>query len=92
MNLGPGEIAFLILIIVLLFGAKKLPDAARSIGRSMRIFKSEISEMSKDGDTDPQGQISSSQPSYPTQSQQPYPQQGQQPQFHTNQQPTNYQQ
>jgi sec-independent protein translocase protein TatA len=32
-------------IVILLFGAKKLPDAARSLGKSMRIFKSEIREM-----------------------------------------------
>ena len=33
---------------MLLFGAKKLPDAARSLGKSMRIFKSEIKEMQAD--------------------------------------------
>jgi twin arginine-targeting protein translocase, TatA/E family len=48
MSLGPWEIAIIVLLIVLLFGAKKLPDAARSIGRSMRIFKSEVKEMKKD--------------------------------------------
>jgi sec-independent protein translocase protein TatA len=31
--------------VILLFGAKKLPDAARSLGKSMRIFKSELREM-----------------------------------------------
>ena len=35
-------------MFVLLFGAKKLPDAARSLGKSMRIFKSEIKEMQAD--------------------------------------------
>jgi sec-independent protein translocase protein TatA len=35
-------------VFVLLFGAKKLPDAARSLGKSMRIFKSEIKEMQAD--------------------------------------------
>ena len=39
----------LLFIIVVLFGWKKLPDAARSVGRSMRIFKSEMSEMKSDG-------------------------------------------
>jgi sec-independent protein translocase protein TatA len=34
-----------IAVFVLLFGAKKLPDAARSLGQSMRIFKSEVKEM-----------------------------------------------
>ena len=38
----------LALVVVALFGYKKMPDAARSIGRSMRIFKSEMDEMKKD--------------------------------------------
>lgn len=45
---GP-HIVLLILVIAILFGWKKLPDAARSLGRSMRIFKSEVEEMKKDG-------------------------------------------
>lgn len=39
----------LLLLLVVLFGFKRLPDAARSIGRSMRIFKSEVNEMKNDG-------------------------------------------
>ena len=38
----------IIAAFVLLFGAKKLPDAARGIGRSMRILKSEVSAMQED--------------------------------------------
>ncbi len=45
----PIHILILILVVVILFGWKKLPDAARSLGRSMRIFKSEVEEMKKDG-------------------------------------------
>ncbi|MDY5840829.1 MAG: Sec-independent protein translocase subunit TatA [Corynebacterium camporealensis] len=45
---GPWEIAIILLIIVLLFGARKLPELARSVGRSMRIFKSEVKEMGND--------------------------------------------
>lgn len=41
----------LILLVVVLFGYKKMPDAARSIGRSMRIFKSEMGQMDKDDTT-----------------------------------------
>jgi sec-independent protein translocase protein TatA len=37
---------------VLLFGAKKLPDAARGVGRSLRILKSEVSAMSDDDKND----------------------------------------
>ncbi len=48
MSVGPLEIGIIVLIVILLFGAKKLPDAARSLGRSARIFKSEIKEMSND--------------------------------------------
>ncbi|MFC5379678.1 Sec-independent protein translocase subunit TatA [Aquipuribacter nitratireducens] len=45
---NPLMLVVIILLIVLLFGAKRLPDAARSLGRSMRIFKSEVKEMKKD--------------------------------------------
>ncbi|MCQ9352446.1 Sec-independent protein translocase subunit TatA [Corynebacterium sp. 153RC1] len=48
MSIGPLEIGIVVLLVVLLFGAKKLPDAARSLGRSMRIFKSEVKEMKND--------------------------------------------
>jgi sec-independent protein translocase protein TatA len=47
---GP-HLILLALVIVILFGWKKMPDAARSLGRSMRIFKSEIDEMKKDDTT-----------------------------------------
>ena len=47
-NLGPWEIIIILVVLVLLFGARKLPDAARSLGRSMRIFKSEVKEMRND--------------------------------------------
>ena len=43
--LSPWHWAILIVVLVLLFGAKRLPDAARSLGKSMRIFKSEVDEM-----------------------------------------------
>ena len=47
-GLSPWHWAILAVVVVLLFGAKKLPDAARSLGKSMRIFKSEIREMQTD--------------------------------------------
>ena len=47
-GLGPQELVLIVLVILLLFGAKKLPDAARSLGQSMRIFKSEVKEMKTD--------------------------------------------
>lgn len=48
MNLGPKEIVILLIVVLILFGAKRLPDSARSLGRSMRIFKSEMKEMKTD--------------------------------------------
>lgn len=40
-RLGAPEWLAIILLVVLLFGAKRLPDAARGLGRSLRIFKAE---------------------------------------------------
>jgi TatA/E family protein of Tat protein translocase len=48
MNLGPREIVILLIVVLVLFGAKRLPDSARSLGLSMRIFKSEMKEMKAD--------------------------------------------
>ena len=42
------EILLIVFVILLLFGAAKLPDLARSVGRSARIFKSEVNEMNND--------------------------------------------
>lgn len=46
---NPMFIVLILLVIVLLFGAPKLPGMARSLGQSMRIFKSEVKEMKDDG-------------------------------------------
>lgn len=43
------HIIILIVLLIALFGAKRLPDAARSLGRSARVLKSEVDEMKKDG-------------------------------------------
>lgn len=47
-NLRGPELLIILLIIVLLFGAKKLPDTARGLGRSLRIFKAETKGLSDD--------------------------------------------
>ncbi|ETD33192.1 Sec-independent protein translocase subunit TatA [Williamsia sp. D3] len=49
--LQPWHIVLVVLVFLILFGSRKLPDAARGLGRSMRIFKSEISEMNNDDKT-----------------------------------------
>jgi sec-independent protein translocase protein TatA len=46
--LRPWHIAVLVVVLVLLFGAKRLPDAARSLGRSMRILKAETRGLQED--------------------------------------------
>ncbi|MEU9704492.1 Sec-independent protein translocase subunit TatA [Streptomyces sp. NPDC047981] len=47
-RLGPTEIILILVVIILLFGAKKLPDMARSLGKSARILKSEAKAMKAD--------------------------------------------
>lgn len=44
-NLGMPELIIIALVVILLFGWKRLPDAARSLGRSARVFKAEVNEM-----------------------------------------------
>jgi sec-independent protein translocase protein TatA len=51
-GLRPGEIILILLIVLLLFGAKRLPDTARSLGRSLRILKSETKAMRDDDDAE----------------------------------------
>jgi sec-independent protein translocase protein TatA len=47
----PSLLFILILLIVLLFGYKRLPDAARGIGRSLRVFKAETDGLRSDSST-----------------------------------------
>jgi sec-independent protein translocase protein TatA len=44
------HLIILALLIIVIFGWKRLPDAARSLGRSARVFKSEVDEMKKDNE------------------------------------------
>ena len=47
-NLGPQELIPILIIVILLFGSKKLPQLARSIGESLKEFK----KVSKENDDD----------------------------------------
>jgi sec-independent protein translocase protein TatA len=47
---SPWKILIVAIVIIVLFGSAKLPAAARSLGRSMRILKSEVSSMHDDED------------------------------------------
>lgn len=42
-NVGPWEIVFLLILALLLFGAKRLPEIGRSLGTGMREFKDSVS-------------------------------------------------
>ncbi|NGP08723.1 Sec-independent protein translocase subunit TatA [Rhodococcus sp. 14C212] len=46
--MSPWHWAIVAIVVIILFGSKKLPDAARGLGRSLRIFKSEVKEMQND--------------------------------------------
>jgi len=51
----PAVIIVLILLVVLLFGSRRLPDLARSIGQSLKIFKREVKELKDDDGTSEPG-------------------------------------
>jgi sec-independent protein translocase protein TatA len=46
--LSPSHWVIILVVVLLLFGAKRLPDAARGLGRSMRILKAETTAMTGD--------------------------------------------
>jgi sec-independent protein translocase protein TatA len=48
MDIGWPEILIIAAVVLVLFGSKKLPDAARSLGKSMRILKTEVKGMHDD--------------------------------------------
>ena len=53
MNLPGGwELILVLLVVLLLFGSKRLPDSARALGRSLRIFKAETKGLRGDGADD----------------------------------------
>ena len=71
----PWHIIVLVVVLILLFGAKRLPDAARSLGRSLRIIKAETKGL-VDDDKDLAEKADaqhSRQPLHPTEIQQPTP-------------------
>ncbi len=48
LGLGLPELLIIVAVVLLLFGYKKLPDATRAVGRSLRIFRGEIKGLSED--------------------------------------------
>ena len=47
-NLGTGEIIIIALVLLLLFGGKKIPELMRGIGKGVRNFKEGMNEIEKD--------------------------------------------
>jgi sec-independent protein translocase protein TatA len=99
-GLKPWHIILIVVVLVLLFGAKRLPDAARSLGRSLRIIKAETqglinenNDMAEKADAQHGHQPLNGEVQQQGYQQQPYPPQQppyQQPQYQ--QQPPQYQQ
>ena len=58
MNIGdlfdsPWKVLIIAVVVLVMFGSKKMPDAARSLGRSMRILKAEVSNLHDDEKPEP---------------------------------------
>jgi len=47
-NLGAGEILLIVLVILILFGAKKIPELAQGIGKGMKEFKKALNDVQED--------------------------------------------
>lgn len=47
-NISAWHVVIVLLVVVLLFGAKRLPDLAKSVGQSMKIFKHEVKDLRDD--------------------------------------------
>lgn len=61
-ELAPWHWIIIAILLVVLFGSAKLPGAARSIGRSMRIFKAEVKGLHDDDDATPSQAAAPGQP------------------------------
>ncbi len=48
MNLGAGEIIIIALVVLLLFGGKKIPELMRGLGKGVKSFKNGMNEIEKD--------------------------------------------
>lgn len=72
-NIGPLELAIVLIIALVIFGPKRLPDLGKSLGRGMREFKDSIS--GNDDDDDDRAERAKLE----MQAQQPQPEQGAEP-------------
>jgi len=63
-SVGPLEIALLLIVVLVIFGPKRLPDLGRSLGRGMREFKDSVT--GKDKDELPEGAVDKPDPATTT--------------------------
>ena len=49
-NIGPGEIVIVALVVLLLFGGKKIPELMKGLGKGVKSFKDGMKEVEKDLD------------------------------------------
>lgn len=61
-NIGPLEIAIVLIIALLVFGPKKLPDLGRSVGRGISEFRDGLSNIGQDHDEDDDDDADDSEP------------------------------
>ncbi len=66
-GLEPWHVIVVVAVFVLLFGYKKLPDAARGLGKSLRILKSETRALREEGNEKDKGSSESASSSAPAQ-------------------------
>jgi sec-independent protein translocase protein TatA len=64
-NVGPLELAIVLIIALVVFGPKRLPELGKSVGRGIREFKGSISGDHDDDEPEPQAKIESAQPPPP---------------------------
>ncbi|MEX2426270.1 MAG: twin-arginine translocase TatA/TatE family subunit [Thermomicrobiaceae bacterium] len=88
MPLGPWELAIILVIVIIIFGAGKLPEIGGALGRGIREFKDSARDEDEDEQAQEQqqpqyGQQQYGQQQYAQQPQAPTPPQEQQPQYHT---------
>jgi sec-independent protein translocase protein TatA len=62
---SPWKILIVAIVLIVLFGSRKLPDAARSLGKSMRILKTEVSSLHDDEPDPKTSDASGASPAFP---------------------------
>ena len=70
-DVGPLELAIILVIVLVIFGPKRLPGLGRSLGSGMREFKDSITGKTKDSDEETSAQISASEAPKPDEQHEP---------------------